>query len=84
MSIKRISRRRVAALPMDYVDEELTISNDMQTVDTIASAPGGSRTGGDIETKASALVVGGAVQARVGGNVETRDGSSVGSRYGTK
>ena len=71
MSIKRISRRRIAAPVTEYVDEGPLATK-------IAGELDNARVGGDVETKANpstATSIGGDIEARVGSNVETRDGS---------
>lgn len=78
MSIKRISRRRVAAPIMDYVDD----------VNTNAGIkPENTRTGGDVETKinpAAHSKVGTDVETRVETRVESKSGPNVESRFGAK
>ncbi len=81
MSIKRISRRRIAAPIMDYVDNVIS-------VDTYAGIkPDDTRTGGDVETKinpAGQSRVGNDVETRVEMRVESKSGPNVESRFGTK
>lgn len=95
MSIKRISRRRVAASVTEYVDEEPLATRIDTKEDSRVSAPvnvtvGGpddARVGGDVETKAIPAVasrVGGDVQSRVGTNVDTRTGTDVAWTYSNK
>ena len=77
MSIKRISRRRVAAPYAEYVDQK--------PLTTIAGGPDDARVGADVETKASvptnrAVVptnktVSSDIESKVGTKVDTRDGS---------
>ncbi len=72
MSVKRISRRRVAAPVTDSVDEELFTTTSAGQLDN-------ARTGGNVETKdgsySKSSVESGDAQSRVGSNVETRNGS---------
>lgn len=77
MSIKRISRNRVAAPIMEYVDEELLATKVNTSVD---AWPNDNRTGGDVETKINPPVeskVGGGIQSREGTNIETRTSTDV-------
>jgi hypothetical protein len=73
MSIKRISRRRVAAPIIEYVDEAMLTTNN-------------TRTGGDVETKINPPMQsgdGGDTQSRAGTNVETRTSTEVGKNAPT-
>jgi hypothetical protein len=84
MSIKRISRTRVAAPLTEYVDEEplatrIGTKEDSRVnsnVDVRAGGPDDTRTGGNVETKASP-----AVESRVGGNIETRVDTRVETKH---
>jgi hypothetical protein len=76
MSIKRISRTRVAAPFTEYVDEELLEtrigkkedSRVGTNIDVRAGGPDDTRAGGDVETKASP-----AVESRGGGDISGKD-----------
>ena len=79
MSIKRISRMRVATHLTKLVDEDPLATKINIKDDT--------RTGGDVETKATPTMersVGGAMQSRVGTNIDTRSGTNGESKYGPK
>lgn len=69
MSIKRISRRRVAAPIMDYVKPEDTRTGG--DVETKINPTAQSRVGNDVET-------------RVETRIESKSGPKVESRFGTK
>jgi hypothetical protein len=87
MSIKRISRTRVAAPVTEYVDEEPPAAGSGMQEDSRVSTlvyvraggPDETRTGGDVETKA-----GPASESRIGGDVETRVDTRVETKHSTE
>ncbi len=77
MSIKRISRHRVAAPIGEFVDEDPLATRISTKQDTIADTKDNTRTGGDVETRVSPKLessLGGGKQSRTGGDVETKYG----------
>ena len=82
MSIKRISRRRVAAPVMEYVEDSRT-GGDVETKinPLVQSSAGGdtpSRVDTRVETKDGP---GGDIQSRAGTNIETRTNTEVETRH---
>jgi hypothetical protein len=76
MSIKRISRTRVAAPVTEHVDEEPLATRIGTEEESRVGGPDAARIGGNVETKAGPAVesrVGGDIQSRVGSNVETKN-----------
>ncbi|HEX7314390.1 MAG TPA: hypothetical protein VF297_10730 [Pyrinomonadaceae bacterium] len=77
MSIKRISRRRVAAPFTEHVEKEDSKIN--ASVDVRADGPNDVRIGGNVETKAVP-----AVESKVGGDTQFRVETRVETKYGTE
>lgn len=83
MSIKRISRMRVADPITGDVDEEPLATS----ISTNANGPDNARTGGNVETKASPQeesAAGSDIQSRVGTNIDTRIDTNVETRFNPK
>ena len=78
MSIKRISRTRVATPVTEYVNEDLLATRIGTKVETRAGEPDDTRVGGDVQTKASP-----AVESVVGGDIQSRVDIRVQTKYST-
>ena len=89
MSIKRISRRRVAAPIMEYVEEApLNDTRAGGSVETKINPPVQTSAGGDIPSRVDTRVEtkdgpGGDIQSRAGTNIETRTNTEVETRHST-
>ena len=86
MSIKRISRRRVAAPIMEYVEEAQLNNRAGGSVETKINPLVQSNAGGDMPSRVDTRVEtkddpGGDIQSRTGTNIETRTNTEVETRH---